>query len=127
MQATTQRKTYGRLPKLKSYKMELQISRRIYPQVSPPAVVWGGEAGIGRGVSPIGPAKGVRDRGGAFAARSGAPAAADPAEAGGLERGGVFERQERDPRGPAFFEAGKELCRAAALGAGLLRGHGGAQ
>ena len=105
--------------------MELQISRYFHTEVSATAPVWSGETGVGGSVSPTGCAEGLSDRGGAFAGGSRAHAPIDTAQVCGIKRGGVFEGQERDTRGTAFPEAGKELRGATIVGAGFLCGYGG--
>ena len=69
----------------------------------------GGETEIGAGASSIGRTERMRDREGARHAGSCPHAHKYPAEVGGVECGGLHQRQECDPYGPAFLEARKEL------------------
>src|SRR5690242_10474665 len=64
-----------------------------------------------RGVSPAGAAEGLLDRGGAHHAGSRSHADQRAAEAGGVERGWVPQRQKRDSRGEAFPKTGAQLRR----------------
>ena len=105
--------------------MAVQISRRIYPEISKEEALRSGEEAPWRGVSSACAPEGVLDGGGAHHARSRSHADQRAAEAGGLERGWVDQRQKRDSRGEAFPKTGAQLCRPTPLGTRVLRGHGG--
>ena len=114
----------GRLPKTESYKMELQISRYLHPEISGQAIVWSGEARVGNGIPPIGGTKRQPDSGRSHDERSCTHAAGDTAETVGLKRGGVCEGEERNSRGATFPQTWKKLRGAPAVGARLLCGYG---
>ncbi len=103
--------------------MAVQISRSFHSEVPTKGAFWGGAEDLGNGVSAVGRTQRVSGRRGAHHARSRPHAHKHPAEAGGIKRGGVYQRQECDPRGPAFFEKGEELRRPEFMGARVLRGH----
>jgi Transposase IS200 like len=48
-----------------------------------------------------------------------------PPETLGIECGGVYQREERNPHSEALSEAGEELRRPGILGEGILRGYSG--
>jgi len=105
--------------------MAVQIPHHIHPEVSAEGALRRRAPRAWGGVPPIGGAEGVQDRGGARDGRSRPHAREHSAETGGIERGGLLEGEERDPCGAAFPEEGTQLRRAASVGEGLLRGHGG--
>ena len=97
--------------------MAVQISRRIYPEVSKKDSLWGGEEKIRASVSNAGGTEGVSDRGGAHYARSRSHAYKHSAEVCGFKCGGLHQGQECNPCSPAFLEEGEELCGPESLGA----------
>ena len=105
--------------------MAMQISRYIYTEVSEKKALRGGEETPWRGVPPACGAKGVQDRGGTYHAGSRPHADQRAAETGGIERGGLHQRQECDPCGEALFETRTQLCGATNVGTRIFRGHGG--
>ena len=98
----------------------MQISYRVYTEVSEESVVWADTAGVGDGLSGPGPAKGMRDPRGASDARSCAYVDLDPAEIFGGASDGVHEGQDGDPHCSGVGGEEKELCGAAVLGEWLL-------
>jgi hypothetical protein len=76
--------------------------------------------GDGAGISGIGGAKGILSGGRASDARSHARAPVGAAEGFGIERNGVYQREECDSHRPGVCRSAKELRRAAFLGAWIL-------
>ncbi len=91
----------------------MQISHRVYTEVSEESVVWADTAGVGDGLSGPGPAKGMRDPRGASDARSCAYVDLDPAKVFGGASDGVHEGEDGDPHCSGVGGEEKELCGAA--------------
>src|SRR5580658_8489708 len=102
--------------------MAVQIPHSVHTEIPEEEALRGDQASPWRGISPAGTTEGVLDRGGAHYGGSRAYVVERAAEALGVERGGIYERKERDPYRPAFPEAGEELRGPGVLGARLLRG-----
>ena len=65
--------------------------------------------------------KAMPDRAGAHPARPRPPAHEHPAQAGGVQRRGLPQRQERHPRGAAFPQTRTQLRRAELVGEGISK------
>ena len=65
----------------------------------------------------------MHDRGGAYHAGPRAHVVERTAEVGGIVGSGLHQREKRDPRGEALFEAPPQLRRGKLVGEGVLRGH----
>ena len=105
--------------------MAVQIPHCVHTEISEEKALRGDQASPWRSVSPAGTTERVLDRGGAHYAGPRAYVVERAAEAGGVERGGIYEGKERDPYCAAFPEAREELRGSGVLGTGILRGHGG--
>src|ERR1044071_4096823 len=83
---------HERLPKPKPYEVGMQISRRLYSEVSPQGGVWTTAPPPGRGVPRVSAPEREPDRRGASAGRSGAYVAQYSAQVCGSASGGVSQR-----------------------------------
>jgi len=100
--------------------MGMQIPCGVHTETSEEVAVWAAAPGVGGGVSRIGRADGVSDRGGALDGRSRAHADLDTAEAIGVSGDGVHQGQECDSHRPGVCWETAELRGPAFLGAWVL-------
>ena len=99
----------------------MQISPRLYPEVSPQALVCRAAERLGIRVSGPRPAERRAGGGRAPPARSGPQVGEGPAEGCGRGHCRVAEREECESYGAAVSRQGAELHRRALVGAGLFR------
>jgi len=100
--------------------MAVQIPHRIHPEVSKANALRGDQKGTGRSIPPVSRPQGTLDRRGAHYAGSWPYAAERAAETGGVECGGIYQRQKCNPYREALYEAGEKLRRPGVLDAGIF-------
>lgn len=105
--------------------MAVQIPHRVHTEISEAPALRGDQEAPWRGVSPVGRTEGMLDRRRAHHAGSCANVGERAPQTLGVECGGVYQGEERDPHRAALPETGEELRGPGILGEGILRGYGG--